>query len=138
MDKINEFFLEMITPDRLFFEGNVESLTFVATTGEMGILYNASPIVTALKAGILKIKQNDKWMEASNGEGFVEVRPKKVIIMTQSAEWPYELNLNKVQTDISTMTDVLKKEQSLREYKLAKAQLARHFARLRLKNKDID
>lgn len=135
---INEFYLEIVTPERMFFEGYVESLTFNTTSGEMGVLYNALPMVTALKAGILKIRQNNRWMEASNGEGFIEVRPKKVVIMAQTAEWPYEINVDKIKAQIDDMTILMKKEQSLKEYKLAKAQLARHFARLRLKDHDIN
>ena len=116
MDKgINEFFLEIVTPERLFFEGYVESLTFNTASGEMGILYNALPMVTSLKSGILKIRQNSKWMEASNGEGFIQVRPKKVVIMAQSAEWPYEINTDKIKSEIDDMSIMMKKEQSLKE-----------------------
>lgn len=131
---INEFYLEIVTPDRLFFEGYVESLIFNTTSGEMGVLYNALPMVTALKPGTLKIRQKNKWMEATNGDGFIQVRPKKVIIMAQKAKWPYEAD-DEVKTD--EMSIKKKKEQSLKEYKLAKAQLARHFAQLRLKDHDI-
>ncbi|HHW89364.1 MAG TPA: ATP synthase F1 subunit epsilon [Clostridiales bacterium] len=135
---INEFYLEIVTPDRLFFEGYVESLIFNSTSGEMGVLYNALPMVTALKPGTIRIRQKNKWMEASNGEGFIQVRPKKVIIMAQMAKWPYEVDAEYEKPKDNTLTIKKKKEQSLKEYKLAKAQLARHFANLRLKDHDID
>ncbi|HEY8443497.1 MAG TPA: ATP synthase F1 subunit epsilon [Clostridia bacterium] len=134
---INEFYLEIVTPDRLFFEGYVQSLIFNTSAGEMGVLYNALPMVTALKPGTLKIRQNNKWMEATNGEGFIQVRPKKVIIMAQKAKWPYEIDDKEIKKADSTVIK-MKKEQALKEYKLAKAQLARHFANLRLKDHDIN
>jgi F-type H+-transporting ATPase subunit epsilon len=132
---INEFYLEIVTPDRFFFKGYVQSLVFNSSAGEMGVLYNALPMVTALKPGTLKIRQKNKWMEAVNGEGFIQVRPKKVIIMAQKAKWPYEAEDTVIKKD--SMTIKKKKEQALKEYKLAKAQLARHFANLKLKDNEI-
>jgi len=134
----NNFFLEIYTPDRVFFKGEVDSFVFNTPSGEMGILKSALPMVTTVSAGILRIHQNNRWMEASNGEGFLEVRPNKVIMLAQSAEWPYEINADIIKHEIDEMTAVMKREQSLREYKMAKAQLARHFARLRLKDKELD
>ncbi|HEY8419575.1 MAG TPA: ATP synthase F1 subunit epsilon [Clostridia bacterium] len=133
---INEFYLEIVTPDRLFFEGYVQSLVFNSSSGEMGVLYNALPMVTALKPGTLKIRQKNKWMEAINGEGFIQVRPKKVIIMAQKAKWPYEIDDIAIKR-ADFLTIKKKKEQALKEYKLAKAQLARHFANLKLKDNEI-
>ena len=135
---MKKFKLEIITPDREFFSGEIESLTFSTPTGEMGVLYNTLPIVSALVPGTLSIKQDGKWMEAFNGEGFVEIRPKHVIIMTQIAQWPHEIDTDEVVREINYMTERMKREQSLKEYKLAKAQLARQFAKLRLKNRSID
>ncbi|NLC16623.1 MAG: ATP synthase F1 subunit epsilon [Clostridiales bacterium] len=135
---INEFYLEIVTPDRLFFKGYVESLVFNSSSGEMGIMYNALPMVTALKPGTIKIRQKNKWMEAHSGEGFIQVRPKNVIIMAQTAKWPYELGIADTKPRHDTLAIKKKKEQSLKEYKLAKAQLARHFANLRLRDHDID
>lgn len=135
---MKEFLLEIITPDREFFKGKVEALTFTAPTGEIGVLYNTLPLVSALIPGTLSIKQEGKWMEAFNSEGFVEIRPKHVIIMSQLAEWPHEISVDEVRYEIDLMSERMKKEQSLKEYKLAKAQLARQFAKLKLKNKGMD
>jgi F-type H+-transporting ATPase subunit epsilon len=127
------FHLEIITPDRAFFSGEAESVTVTTPRGEMGILPGAMPLVAALAPGALKILQNKKWMEAVAGEGFLEVTPRNVVLLAQSAEWPYEIQLKSVEDDISSLNEQLKKQQSLREYKMAKAQLARQLARLRIK-----
>lgn len=135
---MKEFLLEVITPDREFFKGMIQALTYSTPTGEIGVLYNTLPLVSALIPGTLAIKQDGKWMEAFNSEGFVEIRPKHVIMMTQLAQWPHEISTDEVRHEIDLVSERLKKEQSLKEYKLAKAQLARQFAKLRLKNKGMD
>lgn len=133
-----QFHLEIHTLDRDFFEGDIESLVITTLTGEMGILYNTLPFLTTLANGSIRIMQNGKWMEAVLSEGFVEVFNKRVTIMSHSAYWPHELNEDAIKRQIDQTTAILKKQQSYREYKLAKAQLARQFAQLRLKNKSMD
>lgn len=134
MEKI--FHLEIITPDREFFNGAAESLIVTTTHGEMGILAGMMPMVANLANGVIKIKQNGKWLKAANGEGFLEINPSGVILLTQSAEWPDEIKVKAVEDEIGSLSEQLKKQQSLKEYKMAKAQLARQLARLRIK-KDI-
>ncbi|MCL2751599.1 MAG: ATP synthase F1 subunit epsilon [Firmicutes bacterium] len=132
------FKLEILTPDRGFFEGEVESLVVNTPTGEMGILCNTLPMVASLTAGIMRIKQRGKWMEAAGGEGFIEIKPDGVMILVHSANWPHEINEDALKREIDQMSVILKKQQSLHEYKLAKAQLARQFAKLKLKDRGMD
>ena len=130
------FRLEIITPDRVFFSGEVEHVIVTTTHGEMGLLAGAMPLVATLADGTLKIHQNNKWMNAVSGEGFLEVNPTGVILLTESAEWPYELREKAAAGDadeVDLISRQLKKQQSLKEYKMAKAQLARQLARLQIK-----
>lgn len=131
------FHLDIVTPDRDFFKGEVESLVINTPTGEMGILYHTLPLVTILESGVIRILQSDKWMEAATSDGFVRVDTDRVTIMANLCEWPYEINANKVNEEIMDLSDRMKKSQSLREYKLAKAQLAIQFAKLKIKGHDL-
>lgn len=131
------FKLEILTPDRDFFKGEIESLIINTKNGEMGVLYNTLPMVTNLESGIIKIYQSDKWMEAVNAEGFVRISKEGVTIMSSNCEWPYEINVNKVNEEILDINDKIKKTQSLREYKMAKAQLAIQLAKLKIKGKGL-
>lgn len=134
----NEFLLEIVTPDRNFFKGMIQSLIINTSQGEIGILSNIEPILTNLAAGVVKFKQNDKWGTAATGEGFVEVRPEGVIILCQSADWPHEISAEKVQREIDELEEHMRKMESLRDYKEAKAHLARQFAKLRAKRNGLD
>lgn len=42
---LKQFSLEIITPDRMFFDGKVEELIFNTPTGEVEILYHTLPMV---------------------------------------------------------------------------------------------
>lgn len=131
------FNLEIYTPDRKFFAGEVESLIIDTPSGEMGIMFHTLPLVTILSSGVMKIFQANKWMEAANSDGFVRVAQDKVTIMAQMCAWPYEVDEETVNKDIVTLSDAAKKAQSLREYKIAKTQLAISLAKLKIKNHNM-
>ena len=89
------FFVEMITPERMFFKGNIEQLVVETVDGYMGILAGHVPTVTALKHGSIRFFADGKWNEVANSAGFVEIRPDETIVLAQALEWPYEIDANR-------------------------------------------
>ncbi len=128
------FSLEIITPDRSFFSGEVESVILPAKGGEMEILRYTLPMAVVLEGGVMRIGQNSRWMEAVVGQGFVRVDRDKTVIMAESAEWPHEIDSEKVQEEIGEIDEKLRRAQSMREYRMAKAQLAIQLAKLKIKD----
>ena len=128
------FLLGIVTPDREFFSGNVESVVVNTPSGEMGLLAHALPRISVLKAGVLKICASGRWMEAANSDGLVYVLPDKVTILSELCEWPHEVDAAKAEREIALLRDKERKAKSAREYNMAKAQLAVQFAKLKIKN----
>ena len=56
----NEFALEIVTPDKFFYQGEAEMIIVRTTEGDRGILKNHRPLVTGLATGTLRIKKNGK------------------------------------------------------------------------------
>lgn len=81
------FAVEVVTPDNVFFEGNVEMIIVRTTEGDRGILKNHRPLVAGLSTGTLKIKQDGKFKEAKISGGFMNVDKQKTVIVTESATW---------------------------------------------------
>lgn len=128
------FTLEIVTPDRSFFTGDVQSLILPARGGELEILRHTLPMAVVLEGGVIRIGQNDRFMEAAVGEGFVRVGRDKTVVMTESAEWPHEIDDERVHSDVAEIDEKLRRAQSMREYRMAKAQLAIQLAKLKIKN----
>jgi len=90
----NSFHLDVITPEREFFSGEVESLTVETINGQISVLAGHQPLVTALGVGVLKIvKRGGEVAEAAHMEGFMEVGREKVALFVQACEWPSEISL---------------------------------------------
>ena len=92
-----KFYLEVITPERTFFRGNVEMIIVNSLDGELGVMKGHIPMVASIAIGLLKIKQDGKWREAAINEGFMEVLPDRTIILSHSVEWPEEIDTRRAQ-----------------------------------------
>jgi F-type H+-transporting ATPase subunit epsilon len=87
------FKLEVHTPHRLFFSGEVECFTATLADGEIGVYAGRSPFTAPLKTCGLKIKGSDGvWKEAAVTTGIVEVTRSGAIVLASSAEWPEEID----------------------------------------------
>jgi len=78
-------FLEIITPEKKIYSGDVESVKLPGAEGSFGVLKNHAPIIATLKKGIVKI--TDAKKEVQNFEingGVVEVLNNKIIILAEA------------------------------------------------------
>ncbi|MBQ9385645.1 MAG: ATP synthase F1 subunit epsilon [Bacteroidaceae bacterium] len=66
--------LRIIAPDRLVFEGEVESVTLPGTIGSFTVLNNHAPIISSLESGIIVYKGANGQVEIAIRSGFAEVR----------------------------------------------------------------
>ena len=79
--------LEILTPEKKIFSGDVYGIQMPGISGSFEVLEKHAPLVSALKAGRLKIlknKQNDFAHFEIQG-GFVEVLNNKVIVLVEGA-----------------------------------------------------
>lgn len=83
----SEFAIEIVTPDKVFYEGNAEMIIVRTTEGDRGILKNHRPLVAGLSTGTLRIKLNGNYKDAKISGGFMNVSKDRTIILTESAEW---------------------------------------------------
>lgn len=76
--------LEIITPDKKLFEGDVKSATFPGNEGSFGVLDNHAPMIATLKAGKVEIiNDNNSKQEFAVKGGVVEVLKNKVIVLAE-------------------------------------------------------
>lgn len=88
----NLFTLRIITPDRVFYEGEVSMVEFNTTEGEIGILKRHVPTTVIISPGILTITEEEETREAALHAGFAEILQDKVVIMAEIVEWPQEID----------------------------------------------
>lgn len=87
------FNLQIISPTRIFFDGDATMVEMKTTEGEIGVLAGHIPLTAILEPGVLRIHQEDGTKEAALHDGFVEIQKTKVTVLAESCEWPDEIDV---------------------------------------------
>jgi F-type H+-transporting ATPase subunit epsilon len=77
---------EIVTQDKVLFEGPVDIVVAPGTMGQMGILPNHAPLLTTLAYGVLRIRQGGREQAFTIAGGFMEVRPQVVTVLADVGE----------------------------------------------------
>lgn len=80
------------TPEREVFRGSVDSVTLPTMMGEITILPNHIPLVSALIPGAVMVRQKGEEKFLAVSGGFIEVRSgSEVVVLADTAERAEEL-----------------------------------------------
>lgn len=126
----DNFELKIITPDRVFFEGEAHMIEFNTTEGEVGILKNHIPMTFLIKPGILTIYTDGEAKEAALHAGFAEVLGDKVTILAEIIEWPHEIDEERAQAALDRAKERVEQKDSATDIARAETALARAVARI--------
>ena len=73
--------VDIISPDKLIYKGEADSIKLPGKGGSFGILNNHAPIIASLQAGKVVLKNSDGEQTFDVNGGAVEVVKNKVIIL---------------------------------------------------------
>jgi len=73
--------LEILTPEKKIFEGEVSSVIFPGADGSFQVLKNHAPLVSLLQEGLVQYRVNDKTEQVAITGGVVEVLKNEVILL---------------------------------------------------------
>jgi F-type H+-transporting ATPase subunit epsilon len=76
-------YLELITPDKKVFEGEVSSAALPGTLGSFEVLNNHAPIISSLAKGTVKLKTSEGLKTYQIDGGVVEVLQNKLVVLAE-------------------------------------------------------
>lgn len=76
--------LEITTPDKQVFAGEVEAASFPGTKGAFQVLENHATLVSTLARGVIKYRINNQERSLEIGGGVVEVRSNQVTVLVEN------------------------------------------------------
>ena len=128
--------LEIVTPEAKTFSEEVDMVVLPGVEGELGILPLHVPLMTRLLPGEIRITQGQKQVELVVGNGFVEVMPDKVSILTDMAMSDKEIDEQAAEEAIKrAQTALQNKSLNTEEVAEIESALARSLAQLRFKRR---
>jgi F-type H+-transporting ATPase subunit epsilon len=89
--------LEIVTPEKLAYEGQVDSVVLPGSQGELGVLPHHAPLVSTLGAGELRLRTGSQEESFAIVGGFLQVLPDRVVVMAETADMASDIDLEKAQ-----------------------------------------
>ena len=132
-DKLN---LEVITPERLVLRESVDEVVVPGLGGELGILPEHTPLISQLQTGVLVYRQGADRKQMHVSGGFVEVQPDRVSVLSDVAEKPEEIDLERAQRAKDAAEKDLKSQGDDIDFRSAELKLQRAMTRIQLAGKN--
>lgn len=98
---------EIVSQDRTVFQGDVDIVILPGVAGEMGILPHHAPVLTILKYGVIKIRQQGREELFAVAGGLAEVQPGIVTILADAAENIQDIDITRAQAAKKRAEDAL-------------------------------
>ena len=124
------FKLQIITPEKTFFDGETEQIVVRTTVGDVGILNGHEPYCAALGIGQMRVMIGGEFRHAATSGGIIKVSHEKTIILVQTCEWSDEIDVTRANAAKETAEGRIKAAQSDNELRLAEAKLKRALNRI--------
>ena len=125
------FRLEIVTPEKMIFSGEVSSLLAWGVEGQLGILPHHAPLMTMLQPGDLVIKKDGEEDALTLSGGFLEVRPDKVVVLADACERAEEIDVARAEEAKKRAQEAMKTARTTVDAAAAEAALRRSLVRIK-------
>lgn len=128
-------YLEIVSPERLLFTGDVDYVTVPGKDGYLGILPGHAPLLSQLQTGEISYRRGSETGVLFCSWGFVEVLPDSVSVLTDVAEKPEEIDVDRARHALERAEKRLRSKEPDIDYERAQQALRRAALRLQIASK---
>ncbi|MDR0843026.1 MAG: F0F1 ATP synthase subunit epsilon [Acidobacteriota bacterium] len=122
--------LEIVTPDKAVYSGDVDSLVVPARTGYIGILPGHAPLLAELGIGEIEFTADGKTEYVACSWGFVEVLPDRVVLLAQAAELSSDIDLKRAEEAVARAEKLLSSKDPDVDYAATELAMLRALSRI--------
>lgn len=127
------FTLEIVTPRKMVFKGEVSSFSAPGVVGGFQVLYNHAPLLSSLQIGEVKfVDAGGREVRYATSGGFVEVKDNHVVLLAETAERADEIDVARAKAAEERARKRLADTSKDIDVARAQAALARAVNRLRI------
>jgi len=123
--------LSILTPEKVFFNGEVSQIVAQTPEGEMGIMAEHMPCIVVVSDSLLKVQQNGEWRNAALGQGVMDVSLEGIEFFVDTAEWDEDIDVQRSEKALYNAKKRLRGSLSHNEYLRVNTAIARATARLK-------
>lgn len=130
---MSTFYLKIITSRRIFYNGQCHMLIIPALDGEKAIMAHHEEMIIAMKPGEMRLKfrEEEDWQYAAVGQGFCQIANNRAVLLADLIERPEEVDANRAREALERAQERLRQKQSIQEFHMTQAAMARALVRLK-------
>lgn len=131
--RMSTFSLKIIASDKVFYNGRCSIVVVSALDGEQAIMSHHEDMVVATQIGEVRFREREDsdWVRAIVGIGFVHIANNRVTMLVDTAERPEDIDEVRARQALERAQEQLRQTQSIQEYHVSQASLARAIIRLK-------
>ena len=130
---MSKFYVKIISSNRIFYEGFCHCLIIPAVDGEQAIMAHHEETIIAVQNGEMRMQKEEggEWLYAVLGKGFCMTANNRVTVLADTVERPEEVDANRAKEALERAQERLRQKQSIQEYHMTQAAMARALTRLK-------
>jgi F-type H+-transporting ATPase subunit epsilon len=124
--------LQIVTPDRLIVQEQVDEVEIPGSDGYFGVLPGHTPLLASLAVGELWYRKGQEKFYLSIAFGFAEVLPDRVTILARLAERAEDIDVSRAEAAKKRAEERLAQPKSDMDYERARVALTKSLLRLQV------
>lgn len=100
---------EIVSQDRMVWEGDAEIVILPGVAGQLGVLPNHAPLLTNLQLGVLTVRVKNEELHFTIAGGVAEVQPNLITVMADAAENVMEIDVSRAEQAKRSAEELLAK-----------------------------
>ena len=116
----DQFNYKLVTPEKIYLEGDAQMVVLPGTEGDLGVLPNHSNIITSLRPGIIKVTNSDQTQSLFVEEGFIKFSNNELLVIAVGLDEEAALNNDFINDKIENYSSALDAADEAQKMKIQK------------------
>ena len=116
----DQFNYKLVTPEKIYLEGDAQMVVLPGAEGDLGVLPNHSNIITSLRPGIIKVTNPDQTQSLFVEEGFIKFSNNELLVIAVGLDEEAVLNNDFINDKIENYSSALETADETQKMKIQK------------------
>ncbi len=116
----DQFNYKLVTPEKIYLEGDAQMVVLPGAEGDLGVLPNHSNIITSLRPGIIKVTNSDQTQSLFVEEGFIKFSNNELLVIAVGLDEEAVLNNDFINDKIENYSSALETANETQKMKIQK------------------
>ena len=116
----DQFNYKLVTPEKIYLEGDAQMVVLPGAEGDLGVLPNHSNIITSLRPGIIKVTNSDQTQSLFVEEGFINFSNNELLVIAVGLDEEAALNNDFINDKIENYSSALETADETQKMKIQK------------------